>query len=101
MSSSGGVVSHNIRWQESVPAGVDLTLRSGVEVFVDLLQQRVDMVAGPELKPKKKEWCLQIASYIARQALLEIQEKEGKKRGDGRKGIEFEPRPDPNEIWWG
>jgi hypothetical protein len=101
MSSSGGVIKHNIRWQGQIPVGVEITLRGEVSVFVDLLEQRLDMVSGPELKPKKKEWCLQIASYLARQALLEIQEKANKKRKDGRKGIQFEARPDPNVTWWG
>ena len=102
MSSSGGILSHSIRWEEKIPLGVELTLRGGVEVYVDLMQQRVEMAQGVELKAKKQEWCLQIASYLARQALLEIQEKANKKKlKTGQKGMQFQARPDPNVTWWG
>ncbi|MBF0446152.1 MAG: hypothetical protein HQL68_11240 [Magnetococcales bacterium] len=102
MSSSGGVLSHTVRWQEQIPQGVELTLRGGVEVYVDLLQQRVEVAEGAELKAKKQEWCLQIASYLARQALLEILEKAGKKKlKAGQKGVQFQARPDPDVVWWG
>ncbi|MBF0382004.1 MAG: hypothetical protein HQL69_13355 [Magnetococcales bacterium] len=102
MSSSGGVLSHTIRWQDEIPLGVELILRGNVEVYVDLLQQRVEVAKGAELKAKKQEWCLQIASYLARQALLEIQEKNNKtKLKAGQKGMQFQARPDPNITWWG
>jgi hypothetical protein len=101
MSSSGGVVSHTIHWQEKIPVRVSMILRGEVEVSVDLVEQRVEMVSGAELKPKKKEWCLHIGDYLARQALLEIQEELVKKRKDGRSGIPFEARPDPKITWWG
>jgi hypothetical protein len=101
MSSSGGVIKHSIRWQDELPVGVEITLKGEVSVYVDLLKQQVAMVAGEELKAKKKEWCLQIAIYLARQALLKIQEESRKKRADGRSGIQFEARPDPNITWWG
>jgi|SaaInl8_120m_RNA_FD_contig_21_2281031_length_444_multi_4_in_0_out_0_1 hypothetical protein len=102
MSSSGGVLSHTIRWEGQIPLGVELTLRGDVEVYVDLMQQRVEVADGVELKAKKQEWCMQIASYLARQALLEIQEKLGKKKlKTGQKGMQFQARPDPNVTWWG
>ncbi|MBF0455193.1 MAG: hypothetical protein HQL72_10315 [Magnetococcales bacterium] len=101
MSASGGVVTHTLCWQEKIPIGVDLTLRGGVVVRVDLIEKRVVAVEGGELKPKKIQWCLHIADYLARQALLELQEKANKKRSDGRSSIQFEPRPDPNITWWG
>lgn len=99
-SSAGGVTEHKIRWQEKVPVAVELSLKGGAKVEVDLVSREVVVVAGV-LKAKKIEWCQHIADYIARQSLLEISEKSGKKRSDGRVGIQFEPRPDPKIIWWG
>ncbi len=101
MSGFGGVSGYEVRWRDELPIGVEITLKGDVTAYVDLMQQRVDMVSGAQLKPKKRDWVLQIAVYLARQALLEVQEEENKKRKKGRANIEFEPRPDPNIIWWG
>ncbi|MBF0447360.1 MAG: hypothetical protein HQL67_04080 [Magnetococcales bacterium] len=101
MNASSGVVSHTIRWQGKVPIGVELTLKGGVVVEVDLIEQTVVVVGSVSLKAKKQEWCRHIADYLARQALLEIQQEASKNRPDGRSTVRFDVRPDPNVTWWG
>lgn len=101
MSGFSGVVDHTIHWQEKVPVGVELLLKRGEVVRIDLVGRLVEQTEGEPLKEKKRAWCLQIGDYLARQALLERQEKATQHRADGRVTLSFEPRPDPRVTWWG
>ena len=99
--SFSGVTYHDVRWDGEVPVAVFLIMGDGTEVVVDLPGQTVTVMRG-EVKRKKQVWCVQIADFLARQALLKRTEARRKRAAPpGGQAIEFEPRPDPNRPWWG
>ncbi len=96
-----GVRHHDIRWENDVPVAVTLILGESVEVLVDLPGQRVTLLRG-DLKKKKRDWCLHIADFLARQALLKRTEQQRKKTTPANgQPIEFGARPNSDGIWWG
>ncbi len=99
--SAFGVVSHEVLMEQAVPVAVTLVLANGTKAVVDLARQTVTWLEGPVLPEKKMGWLRQIAVYLAQQFVLELEQKKRENRLDGRQEISFEPRPDPNIIWWG
>lgn len=96
-----GVASHEVHLEKGLPVSVTLVLANGTEAIADLVGHTVTWLKGPPLTLKKQAWLWQIGEYLARQFLQEVAEQALKNRQDGRQVISFEPRSDPNLIWWG
>ncbi|OSM00381.1 hypothetical protein [Magnetofaba australis] len=96
-----GITDSAIEWDNEIPVAITLELRGGQTIRVDFVQQSAVQTTGKPLKEKQREWCLQMADYLMRQALLKRQDEKRQEGSDGAKPLEFYAKIDPNVTWWG
>ncbi|MBF0137874.1 MAG: hypothetical protein HQL65_16710 [Magnetococcales bacterium] len=101
-----GIVSHTVHQEPNgVPTRVVMELGDGIVTELDLLQNELRQLAGAELPAIKRQWCMQIGTYLARMALLEAEEKRfaATPTQDATKGqpVTFMRPPPPGVVWWG
>ncbi|MBF0423199.1 MAG: hypothetical protein HQL73_09430 [Magnetococcales bacterium] len=100
-ANASGVIRHEIHWDGKIPVRVTLWLKGGAEVSVDVITAAITEKYPASLTAEKRSWAVAIAGYLVRQELLrQIQERSGQNPEEANP-LEFNPKPDGQQIWWG